>query len=89
MGPRVPFVSNPFGAINPNKVVKTKKYCPLLYCVVNILTSVHLGFLSQKIHGDGKCRPLLYRDHPEPSREDSAVSEPPEGPGTVWSLPGL
>ena len=24
MGPRVPFVSNPFGAISPNKVVETK-----------------------------------------------------------------
>ena len=24
MGPRVPFVSDPFGAISPNKVVKTK-----------------------------------------------------------------
>ena len=23
MGPRVPFVSNPFGAISPNKVVET------------------------------------------------------------------
>ena len=26
MGPRVPFVSNPFGAISPNKVVETKLY---------------------------------------------------------------
>ena len=25
MGPRVPFVSNPFGVISPNKVVKTNK----------------------------------------------------------------
>ena len=24
MGPRVPFVSNPFGAISPNKVVETE-----------------------------------------------------------------
>ena len=23
MGPRVPFVSNPFGAVSPNKVVET------------------------------------------------------------------
>ena len=35
MGPRVPFVSNPFGAISPNKVVETEK-----------ITEIHLGYLQ-------------------------------------------
>ena len=30
MGPRVPFVSNPFGAIGPNKVVETETKDPRL-----------------------------------------------------------
>ena len=33
MGPRVPFVSNPFGAISPNKVVKTETKLVLNFLV--------------------------------------------------------
>ena len=32
MGPRVPFVSNPFGTISPNKVVETKMKRNILTC---------------------------------------------------------
>ena len=52
MVPRVPFVPNHFGAISPNKVVKTKKnpkktkrkYCGM-NAFINVLTIMHNNLL--------------------------------------------
>ena len=47
MGPRVPFVSNPFGAISRNKVVKTKQIL-YVYEMMYFNSFVHLSVAYKK-----------------------------------------
>ena len=96
MRPRVPFVSNPFGAISRNKVVKTKPRSRLrnddaqpstcTYCLRHFFLSTNQSIRSRFVSGQFPGIPGARRLMGLKGRKKKSFNDDKKLRGFVWPL---